>query len=121
MNLADRVVHDSIHRCDQCGQWITARVFQHTGHVCDTRHVEPLSWRSLANCADVDPESFFREDDQETTRFVISEVCGPCKVRNICLARALRNGDVGVFGGTTTSERRLLARETRATMRRSLA
>lgn len=65
-------------------------------------------YRHGARCADVpDPEVFFPLDER-TGSGPAKLVCAACPVRAACLDWALTAGVVGVWGGTTTEERRSL-------------
>jgi WhiB family redox-sensing transcriptional regulator len=76
-------------------------------------------WRQGAACRDTDPELFFPisaigPGARQTAE--AKAVCARCPVREQCLRHALDNGlDHGIFGGTTETERRSLARRTRRT------
>ena len=73
------------------------------------------SWQEEALCAQVDPELFFADkgDWSKTVRAKI--VCRKCPVREACLAYALEhNMNHGVWGGTTSEQRKRLRSEHRA-------
>jgi WhiB family redox-sensing transcriptional regulator len=76
-------------------------------------------WRDRAACRDTDPELFFPISDMGPGARQAAEakaVCARCPVREQCLRHALDNGlDHGIFGGTTETERRELARRARRT------
>ena len=55
-------------------------------------------------CRD-NPEEWFAEADEHLTADA-KEACGWCAFRDPCLAYAIANSVVGVWGGTTTEERR---------------
>jgi WhiB family transcriptional regulator, redox-sensing transcriptional regulator len=72
------------------------------------------AWMSRGACRREDPELFF---PVELTRpaplqrvSAARAVCGRCPVRRSCLAYALRTGQEGIWGGTTTDERRAMRR-----------
>ena len=75
-------------------------------------------WRQDAACRDEDPELFFPISEvgpgaRQTAQ--AKAVCARCPVRTQCLEYALDNGlSHGIFGGMTESDRRTLARRTRA-------
>ncbi|MCT2583434.1 WhiB family transcriptional regulator [Actinophytocola sp. S1-96] len=75
-------------------------------------------WRQDAACRDDDPELFFPISEvgpgaRQTAQ--AKAVCARCPVRTQCLEYALDNGlSHGIFGGMTESDRRTLARRTRA-------
>ncbi|MBH1934273.1 WhiB family transcriptional regulator [Streptomyces sp. AV19] len=71
---------------------------------------DDLSWLDLAACRGEDPEIFF----EALPGFVDSakQVCGRCQVVELCLERAMANGErFGIFGGLTAEERRALRRK----------
>jgi WhiB family redox-sensing transcriptional regulator len=69
---------------------------------------------SKANCAGTDAESFF-PDISTNARLdfaVVRKVCHRCEVMDECLEWALHHeGDYGIWGGTTGSERRRIRQE----------
>lgn len=81
---------------------------------------EPLprtpAWWGGAYCraAGAPLELFFPDGNTDNEADVVDVVrslyCDLCPVRNACLASATALGDVGIFGGTTTRERRKLRR-----------
>lgn len=68
-------------------------------------------WRQEGACWDTDPDVFFpvREEDVGAAL----AICATCPVQSECLTYALRNEGVGIWGGTTESERRKLRRRYR--------
>jgi WhiB family redox-sensing transcriptional regulator len=78
-------------------------------------------WRESAACRTVDPDLFFPIGSTGPALAQIEEakaVCRRCPVREECLHRALDTGQtIGVWGGTSETERRALRR--RALARRS--
>ncbi|MET8946383.1 WhiB family transcriptional regulator [Streptomyces sp. NPDC004542] len=79
------------------------------------------NWRDHAACRHEDPDLFFPVGT--TGPALLQErqakaVCGRCPVRDQCLDWAMETGQtLGIWGGTTESERRALKR--RASSRRS--
>ena len=69
----------------------------------------PEPWMADAVCASTDAELFFPE--KGGTPQLAKRVCAGCPVREKCLAFALEHGDLGVWGGTTERERRLIRKE----------
>lgn len=65
-------------------------------------------WRERARCtAPRDPDLFFPTGPEELAP--ARRVCQACPVAGACLAEALGRAEVdGVWGGTTTSERRVM-------------
>jgi WhiB family transcriptional regulator, redox-sensing transcriptional regulator len=73
------------------------------------------SWMEQAACRTpaVDPEVFFPVSESGlAARQVVAAkaICVRCPVTGDCLAWALREEATGIWGGTTTEERRLLRR-----------
>ncbi|ANP52731.1 WhiB family redox-sensing transcriptional regulator [Streptomyces griseochromogenes] len=72
------------------------------------------NWRDLASCRHTDPDLFFPIGTTgpatlQTQR--AKAVCECCRVREQCLKWALGTGQpVGIWGGTTETERRALRR-----------
>lgn len=71
-----------------------------------------LTWKSDGACRWVDPELFYPVSESDAGP--AKEVCARCAVQAPCLefAMAAREWE-GVWGGTTGSERRALARRRR--------
>lgn len=61
-------------------------------------------------CADVDPEVFFPHDSDDRAITVAKAVCSGCPFQRPCLAYALTHHVTGIWGATTTDERRSLRR-----------
>jgi len=75
------------------------------------------SWQDDAACARHDPEIFFPTTEMSGSRpSILAQqaiaICeNECKVRDECLAYALRNNErSGIWGGMTTKERDILKR-----------
>jgi WhiB family redox-sensing transcriptional regulator len=68
-------------------------------------------WQRRAACRSEDPELFFPSPGDWRTVQRAKAVCARCPVRTLCLAAALNGVTVtGIWGGTSGSERRALAR-----------
>jgi WhiB family redox-sensing transcriptional regulator len=70
------------------------------------------AWRGQAACRGVDPNVMVPRVENDITTEAALRLCAGCPVREPCLAFAM--GDdrlLGVFGGTTTRERRELRAE----------
>ncbi|MEU2583893.1 WhiB family transcriptional regulator [Streptomyces avermitilis] len=80
------------------------------------------NWRDSAACRTEDPDLFFPIGTTGPALLQIEEakaVCHGCPVREPCLNWALDAGqDIGVWGGTTETERRALKRRRRAMAQR---
>ncbi|WP_046727473.1 WhiB family transcriptional regulator [Streptomyces humi] len=79
-------------------------------------------WRDHAECRDEDPDLFFpigtTGPSLHQTRQA-KAVCERCPVQEQCLRWAMDTGQaVGIWGGTTEAERRLLTRRRKAAARR---
>jgi WhiB family redox-sensing transcriptional regulator len=69
------------------------------------------TWEDLARCKGSSPAAFFPYTETEASlKEVQTEFCDLCPVRGQCLARALVNEDSGYYGGTSTAQRRAMAR-----------
>ena len=117
MRRADQLALRSVHRCPSCGAWVTAPALMRTPHPCGRPSTE--RWEDHGNCRQVDTEAFYAEENRETVEFIKQKFCADCPVRDVCLAAALQRGEQGVWGGTTTHDRVLLARRVRAHARRT--
>lgn len=67
-------------------------------------HDPATAWMSWAVCQEVDPEAFFPEKGGSPRD--AKRICAGCPVRGECLDYALEHGLIGVWGGTTETERR---------------
>jgi len=70
-------------------------------------------WIDSANCKGTNTRTFFiyREDkNQRLRREAAYAVCRECDVKKECLDYAIINSEVGIWGGTSDKERRLLRR-----------
>ncbi|MET7849595.1 WhiB family transcriptional regulator [Streptomyces avermitilis] len=80
------------------------------------------NWRDSAACRTEDPDLFFPIGTTGPALLQIEEakaVCHGCPVREPCLEWALDTGqDIGVWGGTTETQRRALKRRRRAMAQR---
>jgi WhiB family redox-sensing transcriptional regulator len=72
-------------------------------------------WRTKANCAGTDPESFFVETGEYPP--FLSLICKVCDVKNECLEFAIQTGAQGYWGNTNERQRNLIARRRRAILR----
>lgn len=74
------------------------------------------AWMERGACLGTDTERFFPEGQGSKAGLAKArEVCAGCPVLDECLAFALKHGEQGVWGGTTTAERRAM----REAMRRA--
>ncbi|MDQ1710208.1 MAG: WhiB family transcriptional regulator, redox-sensing transcriptional regulator [Frankiaceae bacterium] len=68
-----------------------------------------IDWRSHGECLKHDPELFFPNAADDPAPAIA--VCRTCPVQAPCLAAALDAGECdGVWGGTTSGERRAMRR-----------
>lgn len=58
-----------------------------------------------------DPETWFPIDEDGPASRAAREGCAACPARSECLAFALGSGDVGIWGGTSSAERRAIRRQ----------
>jgi WhiB family redox-sensing transcriptional regulator len=64
-----------------------------------------VSWKALGSCRDHPEVDFFPDHDRWGEQRA-KAVCVECPVRAECMDYAITNREVGVWGGTTESERR---------------
>jgi WhiB family redox-sensing transcriptional regulator len=88
--------------------------------------LEEKEWLEYANCKSADTRVFFilREDkDQRQRRAAAYAICKVCPVQRECLEYAIVNNEVGIWGGTSERDRRLMRRHWNSsiTPRRRLA
>ena len=70
----------------------------------------PDYWQDRAACFGIDPDVFFPISEEEAGPALA--YCGACRIREDCLAWALKNGErYGVWGGLTEQQRRRIARQ----------
>lgn len=69
---------------------------------------DPDGWADQAICKTVDPEIFDADDGLQHNE--AKRICTACPVRAECLAHAMDNNEVGIWGGTSTYDRQLLRR-----------
>src|SRR5438445_13628959 len=67
----------------------------------------PDYWQDQAACHGIDPDVFFPNSEEEAG--IALSYCSGCRIRELCLAWALKNGErYGVWGGLTEQQRRRL-------------
>ena len=68
------------------------------------------SWRDQANCKGINPDVFHPTRGEDTKAAVA--ICAGCIVVEQCLHYALSNSiKVGIYGGTSERQRRIMRRE----------
>jgi WhiB family redox-sensing transcriptional regulator len=65
-------------------------------------------WMESAVCASADPEEWFPEKGVRAVK--AKRICATCPVIDDCLQFALKNGETGIWGGTSSRERRRMLR-----------
>ena len=69
----------------------------------------PDMWQEHAACHGIDPDVFFPTSEEEAGPALA--YCGSCRIREMCLSWALKNGErYGVWGGLTEQQRRRVVR-----------
>jgi WhiB family redox-sensing transcriptional regulator len=66
----------------------------------------------LASCVGEEPDMFFADDEEspnETLILLAKLVCAVCPLKELCLQKAIDEDLDGIWGGTTTRERRITA------------
>jgi WhiB family redox-sensing transcriptional regulator len=61
-----------------------------------------------ASCTTVNPDIFFPEVMSRTAVAEAKAVCAGCQVAASCLTWALENQEMGIWGGATETERKLM-------------
>jgi WhiB family redox-sensing transcriptional regulator len=70
-----------------------------------------IRWKDRAACNG--KQELFFSDHKQTVVQQAKLVCGECPVRAQCLAHALENTEIGIWGGYTANERRMMLRANR--------
>jgi|688.fasta_scaffold18867_4 WhiB family redox-sensing transcriptional regulator len=70
-----------------------------------------IRWKDRAACNG--KQELFFSDHKQTVVQQAKLVCGGCPVRAQCLAYALENTEIGIWGGYTANERRMMLRASR--------
>lgn len=78
------------------------------GEVAENYHAADVQWQGGARCTDAEFE-FVPDNETDHGLATARGWCDPCAVRMECLAYALLYHAKGYWGGTSTSERTLLA------------
>jgi len=73
------------------------------------------NWQADGLCRQVDTELFFPEAGGAESALAAKAVCLACTVRMACLEYAIEHGERGIWGATTTGQRKAIrrARESR--------
>ena len=82
-----------------------------------------LAWQDLANCANLDVNDFFTQDNKkiyDNAPYLI-KVCNNCDVKKACLTYALHNNVQGWWGGTSDIQRIKMRRALRIQAREIVA
>lgn len=66
------------------------------------------TWRVRAKCIGMDPEKFLPNERELKKERAAKKICKGCPVRMDCLGFALATDSIGIFAGTTYSERQLM-------------
>ena len=87
--------------------------------VVGTLEIPDFTENTTPACSKVDPELFFPQEVEFSDGTVRSSytniaeaknVCSSCSLTVDCLAYALKNNELGVWGGTTEEQRKALRR-----------
>lgn len=70
----------------------------------------PSQWTGTPACRGLDPEMFFPERGDHPTVRGAKEVCAGCSVRAECAEYALHHEKIGIWGGLSERERRVIRR-----------
>jgi WhiB family redox-sensing transcriptional regulator len=74
-----------------------------------TRPATGTNWQADGLCRQTDPELFFPGKGEPTAE--AKRICLGCEVRTQCLEWALKYGERGIWGATTTAQRRRILRD----------
>lgn len=76
----------------------------------DLLRIRPPAWMERAACIGREPDLFFGTETGPGKAAAAKRICASCPVVAECRAFADAEGLLGVWGGTTTKERRAAAR-----------
>ena len=90
--------------------------------------VPQFIYSGTAACSEVDPELFFPQEIEIGNRVVSKytnlsrarKICSDCPLAMECLEYALRNHEIGIWGGTTEAQRDTIKRNNRIKTNRRL-
>ena len=71
-------------------------------------------WRDKAACKGMDAEEFFPARGTYSTQTLALRACASCEVKEPCLEFALKFNEPGVWGGTSSRQRRQIGKDRRA-------
>jgi WhiB family redox-sensing transcriptional regulator len=71
-------------------------------------------WRDQAACKGMEAEEFFPARGTYSTQTLAMRACASCEVKEPCLEFALKFNEPGVWGGTSSRQRRQIRKERRA-------
>lgn len=71
----------------------------------DLLRFEPAPWRADAKCRKMGTKHFFVKEDGGYQTIMAKAICSACPVKVECLDYAMRNIEVGIWGGMTSAER----------------
>jgi len=91
----------------------TVRIERYPDVDLTTLPIDPMPpdfWQDRAACFGIDPDVFFPISEEEAGPALA--YCRSCRIREDCLAWALKNGErYGVWGGLTEQQRRRISRQ----------
>jgi len=68
-----------------------------------------VEWKTLGSCVDHSGLDWDEEADDAAAAECL-QICATCPVRGQCLTEALKQGEEGIWGGTTHQQRQALAK-----------
>jgi len=68
------------------------------------------NWQADELCRQTDPEIFFPEAGGAESALAAKTICLACTVRLACLDYAIEHGERGIWGATTTGQRKAIRR-----------
>ena len=80
-------------------------IVHHRKNLGDLLRFEPAPWKADAKCQKMGTEHFFAKEDGGYKTVMAKAICSASPVKVECLDYAMRNIEVGIWGGTTSAER----------------
>lgn len=63
------------------------------------------TWMTMARCNTIDDKSMFFEEQRVSIARAAKKICLECPVQQECFSYAVKNREIGIWGGMTTNER----------------
>lgn len=88
----------------------------------DSSNYPDFHEKGPASCTFVDPDIFFTDPSEDSYRrdtHMAKETCNRCPYITECLAWAMESREIGVWGGTSDMDRRMMRRKVSMNLRRT--